>query len=233
MIGRLLCALGRHSTAWTDGRGYLTWTTCRRCDAASFRKGFGGRPVHKGRLILLVLVVLTFLAGFLTHSVLAASRSPQQLGSARSGPASESPIAVAAASPEPRGWSDASIAPGVSVGEGGVPTPAKPSPAGRWHLIYVTFYGGSDHLDDGTHHFADGAVFLPGTWAIASGPDIRLGTWLELRWTDPHGVLHSETAEVRDRHGRGTAPFLDLTVALSAALFGVAGNHIVEWRRVP
>jgi hypothetical protein len=107
-------------------------------------------------------------------------------------------------------------------------TPVPPARGqARWHTIRTTYYGGSDGLDDGTHHFADGGLFRKGAWAIAAN-HLPLGTWLELRWKG-----RTVIAEVRDRHGKSVRPFLDLTVALSRALFGSPANHTIQYRRLP
>ena len=164
---------------------------------------------------MLVAVVIALVAGLvvgLSAHALAASRSPQEPG----------PLPVPVASPLPSGTA------GPVRVRHDLSTPEPPAGTGRWRLIATTFFGGSDGLDDGTHHFADGTLFVAGTWAIASGPDLKLGTWLELRW---HGT--TVTAEVRDRHGRSDAPFLDLTIGLATALFGKAGNHTIAWRIAP
>jgi hypothetical protein len=200
--------------------GRLSWRAAPRLVAGLWRihgVRFDGYTHHVGftNRAMLVAVVIALVAGLvagLSAHALAASRPPQEPG----------PLPVPVASPLPSGTA------GPVRVRHDLSTPEPPAGTGRWRLIATTFFGGSDGLDDGTHHFADGGTFVAGTWAIASGPDLKLGTWLELRW---HGT--TVTAEVRDRHGRSAAPFFDLTLGLATALFGKAGNHTIAWRLAP
>jgi hypothetical protein len=181
------------------------------------------------------LAIAPTLAGILAvllivHIALATTRSPLlPAASPPAAPVSDLRPTASAATPLPEGTD--TLPPHSSGPVEVAPRPGTPVRAtvgqGRWHSIRTTYYGGSDGLDDGTHHFADGGLFRKGAWAIAAN-HLPLGTWLELRWKG-----RTVIAEVRDRHGKSVRPFLDLTVALSRALFGSPANHTIQYRRLP
>jgi hypothetical protein len=174
-----------------------------------------------GRLLFLdTLLAILLVVAFLSDA-LATTREAQQPRPETVHASAASPLAAPASLSVSEG-----IAGPVRVASPRV-SPVASGGQGRWHLIRTTFFGGSDGLDDGTHHFADGGLFRPGTFAVAMN-SVPLGSWIVLRWHD-----RSLLVQVRDRHGKSARDFVDMTLAASAWLFGRPSNHTVEWRRVP
>jgi hypothetical protein len=179
-----------------------------------------------GRLLFLdTLLAILLVVAFLSDA-LATTREAQQPGS--------SLTSWSYLGPDREGIRSATAPASLSVPEG-IAGPVRVSPtrnagtpagAGRWSFIRTYWYGGSDGLDDGTHHFADGGVFREGTFAVAMN-SVPLGSWVVLRWHD-----RSLLVQVRDRHGKSVRDFVDMTRAASAWLFGVPRNATVSWRRV-
>jgi hypothetical protein len=100
------------------------------------------------------LAALAALAVVLFLAVAVDSHSPQPY------------VPAATFAPFPTPWPDATdtLPPHSSGPVEVAPRPGTPVRAtvgqGRWHSIRTTYYGGTDGLDDGSHYFADGGLFL-------------------------------------------------------------------------